>query len=160
MRLMATTLIVLVCAVPALRAEDKSPAEQLKEIRAEYTKAQQDWIKEYQAAKTPEDRQKAMDSQPKTDKYIERAMELAEKNTKNPDVALEALFYVISLDRAGAMSGKAFLLLAKDFAASDKIKTNHVMGLGYNTSLEAGEFLSAVVSQNKDKDLKGAATYV
>jgi len=155
---MATTLIVLVCAVPALRAEDKTPADQLKEIRAEITKANQDWQKEYQAAK-PEDRAKLIESRPKHEKQIAGLLELAQKNTKEADTAFEALFLVLSLDRGGKATSKALMMLAKDFPASEKFTTAAVMSLGNYGNLEAAECLKAIETQNKDKDVQAVAVY-
>jgi len=162
MRRVALTLIVLACALPALRADDaKTPADEVKQVRADWSKAQQDWYKEYQAAKTPEDQQKAIQNQPKPDKYIDRLLEVAQKNTKEPATAVDALFLAVQLDRNGTGKGnKALELLTKEFADSDQIKPANLLTLAYSSGDEAAEFLKAVAAKNKDKDLQGVATYV
>src|SRR5947209_14670658 len=73
-------------------AEDKpppdkaaTPADQYQALTKEYQSAQQDFFKEYQAAKTPEAKQKVFAAKyPNAQKYAQRFLDLAEKHPKDP----------------------------------------------------------------------------
>src|SRR5438132_10529991 len=98
---------------PALWAEDPpkdkpkeekkptTPAEQYKALVQEFTKAQQDFFKEYGTLKTDEERRKLVQEKyPQPAKFAPKMMELAEKNPKDP-AAIDALVWVVTSARVG-----------------------------------------------------------
>jgi tetratricopeptide (TPR) repeat protein len=106
----ALGILGLLVVVPALWALDDpkdkdktkpksgkppTPQEAYQAIEKEYQKAQQDFFKAYQAAKTNEEKQKIYEKQyPKVEDYVSRFLELAEKHAKDP-VAEKALTWIV-----------------------------------------------------------------
>jgi hypothetical protein len=167
-------VLLLLLVLPALRAEDKpkdkpkdklpeqatTPAERLKALRQEYNTTQQTFFKEYQTAKTDEERQKLFQEKyPQPAKYAPRFLELAEKNPKDP-AAVEALVWIVS--NGQAMGGKdnprakALAILGRDHLASDKIGAV-CDTLVYSQDAESETFLHKVLDKNPSRDVQGRA---
>src|SRR5262245_26153984 len=77
----------------ATKTEAKSPADQFKALTQEFQKAQNDFMTAYRAAKTDEERQKALQQMPQPAKFTGKFMKLAEEHAKDP-VAFDALIWV------------------------------------------------------------------
>ena len=159
-------VLVLMLAIPALGAEDKSkdkpatPAEQyqkLLEQDQQDVKAYQDALKD---AKTPEERQKIVrEKSPKTEKLAPQFIELAEKNPKDP-VAVDALIWVMTNRSIGGEylthRAKALELLARDHVQSEKLG-RMCQSLGFEMNPRMGTFLRAIVEKNPHKDVQAEA---
>jgi hypothetical protein len=132
-------VVALVAAVAAARADDpkpkgeppkeppkkaeapKSPAEQYQALVKEFQGAQQEFFKEYQAAKTQEERQKLyQEKYPRPDKFADRFLKLAEDHPKDP-AAVDALVWVCTNAPGGTAGQNALETLLKDHLQSDKL---------------------------------------
>lgn len=151
-------------ASPALRAEDKpqdknkpSPQDQFRALVKEYSEAQQEYFKAMREAKSDADRQKALEKNPKAEKFAPRFLELAEKNPKEP-VAVDALVWIANNSRGGAKAerSKAFDLLMRDHIENEKLgQVCQNLAFGYEKVDEA--FLRAVLAKNPAASAKAEA---
>jgi hypothetical protein len=169
MRRSSLVVLALLLLLPALWADDDkqkkdppakpaTPAEQFEALAKEFQKAQQDWQKEYQAAKTAAERRELLNKRPKPDPYTGRMLELAEKNSKDA-VAFDALAWVVQTGPGTSDAPKAVDLLLKNHVESPRIarvcQTLLASQLG-----DADKLLRAVVEKNSDHEAKGLACYV
>src|SRR5258708_37416610 len=116
-------MLVLLLALPALRADDKpqdkkppTPQEEYRALAKEHPDAQQPYFSAMRAAKTDDERKAAAEKAPKPEQFAPKFIELAEKNPKDP-VAVDALTWIITHTRgniAKAEREKAFDLLMRD----------------------------------------------
>jgi thiol-disulfide isomerase/thioredoxin len=149
---------VVLVALPALAADkpDKKEAEpdrgkQLAAIKEEVAKAQKETLEAVRSAKTPEERQKAVDEfQSGLSKYASKAIKLAEENPKD-DVACDALIFGLALSQG--RNDKAIALLADNHAKSPKMK--EVAQHFTNASV----LLERILADNPDKDARGYACF-
>jgi hypothetical protein len=166
-------LVVLLLAFPALADDDKpkdkskesdkkTSAEQYQALVKEFNDARQTFFKEYQEAKTQEDKQKVLkEKQPQPDKYAAKFLALAEKNPKEP-VAVDALMWVLqntfSFGPANKDSprAKAVAILTRDYIQSDKLGPLCQM-LVYSQDKESEALLRALLEKNPHKDVQGQA---
>src|SRR5262249_46497483 len=73
-----------------------TPGQQYQALLKEYNDAFQEYAKAFRAAQTPQDRQKVVrEKYPRPDRYASKALELVEKNPKEP-FAEEALIWVVT----------------------------------------------------------------
>jgi hypothetical protein len=168
MRLLTLGALLTLAGVVALAAprDDKdqpaTPSAEVEKLIKDFQKAQQDFYKAYQEAKTDEERNKLVEQMPKPGETAKRLLELAEKNAKEPDAAARALTWVISSggydDEANKRKEKALEMILKDHVASDKI-ADVCTALIYNPPSKAEEFLRAVVAKNPSKEIQGKASY-
>jgi hypothetical protein len=172
MHRMAFGLIGLLALAPALWGDDPpqdkakgateekkpaTPAEQYRALVEEFSKARQDFIKEYQGAKTPEDKSKILrEKQPQPAKYAGKMMELAEKNPKDP-VAISALMWVIQQVRTGAEFDKALDMLREH--GDNNVIANACQAVVYSASPKAEVFLRTVMEKNPDQSVQAGAAY-
>ena len=168
MRNLAWGAGLLLAAVPAFAApddkpDDKSPADQVKAVVADYQKAEQDFYDKLRAAQTPEEQEKLADKRPKPEPVAARLLELAEKNPKDPGVMPEALVQVVTLRFQSAegmkLRDKALDLLTRGYADSDKVGPPLLSRLIYTPSPAGEHFLRAVLEKNPSRDLKGMAAF-
>jgi hypothetical protein len=132
-RIAGGVLILLLALLPA-RAQDKpedkprgkpdTPAEQYKALLQEFQTPEQAMLKAVQAAKTDEDREKAVaDRQKHLEKFAARFLELAEKNPKDR-VAFDALSWIVTNTQGTNPSQpKALAMLLRDHVAHEKLDT-------------------------------------
>src|SRR5207249_11019101 len=96
-------LLVLAPAMRAEKPEDRNSATPKAEYDAlvkEYQDAQQEFFKQYRAAKTQEEQNKLFkEKYPSPDKYAERFLKLARKYEKQP-VAADAMIWVLEDNRS------------------------------------------------------------
>jgi hypothetical protein len=156
-------LAALLLLGPALLARDdpkdkpQTPAEQYKALVQEYNQAQQEFMKEYRAAKPEERQQLIKDKMPQPQKYAGRFLELAEKNAKDP-VAVDALVWVAQNGRGTKEADKALDTLFQDHSTNPRL-ASIVQMLAYDTSAKAEGRLKQVLEKADDKALKGTACF-
>src|SRR3989442_1889886 len=92
------------------------PAKELAAIQKEWTKAQQDFGKAYQAAKTDEERQALREKRPQPATFADRCLKLAEANSDSP-VAIEALAWIVRNAGSTPASEKAMPKLKEKLPA-------------------------------------------
>jgi hypothetical protein len=177
MRAIALGTFLVLVGTPALWALDdpkdkpkgETPSkatEEVRKITAEYQKEgfefRQKNEERLKEAKTDEERQKIYNGAPKSEKYVTRLLELAEKTPKDDPGALEALqaaFNYSGNDSEGQKTrDKVLDLLIKDFAENDKIG-NLATQLVYTPSPKAEQLLKAIMEKNPKKENRGKATY-
>jgi hypothetical protein len=154
-------VLVLVLALPALRAEDKSkdkaasPKDQYAALVKEFDSAQQAFYKAYSEAKTDAERQKAVQEKyPQPDKFAAKFMELAQQHPKDP-VAIDALVWVAT--RTGGSSQKSAMeVLARDHANSDKM-AGVCDSLIYSDDPASEALLRKLMVANPHRDVQGRA---
>jgi len=101
------------------------PAKELAAIRSDWTKAQQNFMKEYRAAKTNEERQQLLrEKRPQPAEFADRCLKLAEANPDNP-VAVEALAWAVGNARGTPAAQKAQPLLKEKLAAITDLEQLH-----------------------------------
>jgi hypothetical protein len=156
----ALTLLVL---LPAARALDEAkppgtPAEQYKALVKEYQGASVAAMKAIREAKTPADRQKAIQERPSPEKFAPRFLALAEKHPKDP-AALDALVWVVTNSRATAKDGpraKALAVLVRDHLKSDKLAPV-CDGLSRTYDKASRQALQAILDKSPHTKVKAAA---
>jgi hypothetical protein len=167
MRRQVIWVVALLALLPAAGArgspDDKdkqkaaTPAERYQAIVKEYQKAQQDFSKHYQSAKTDDERQKAFEEYyPKPQKYTGRLLQLAEDNVKDP-VAVDAAMWVVINGRGSPDADKATQLLLKEHLSSPKLGQLAKM-LSYSGS--SGEKpLQEILEKCPVKEVQGQAAF-
>jgi hypothetical protein len=139
--------------------EEKSsatPAEQYQALAKKFQKAQQDFFKEYQQAKTAEARKKLFQEKyPQPAKYSAKMMALVDKNPKSP-TALDALVWIVTHDRFGLESRKALDLLIKDHIDSPKISAV-VSPYIYPDPNQTEKLLRTILQKSPHKEVQAEA---
>jgi hypothetical protein len=141
---------------PAKTDTPKTPGDAFKAVLAEYTSAYADFLKEYRAVKTQEERNKIVTEKlPKPAKYAGRMMELVQKNPKDAFVP-EALTWIANNASNAPEGQKALAMLLKDF-----LDTKHigpiVRSLPYSGSPDAEKNLRLIMEKNPDHEIQGTA---
>jgi hypothetical protein len=165
-------LLTLLALAPALQADDPpqekpkdaaqaekqaaTPAEQVEALAQEFTKARQDFFKEYNEAKTQEEKNKLIPKYPQPAKYAERMFALATKYPQDPAV-VKALTWIVMNDRFGRDVDKAYTQLVQH--AADKQDDTLLQVAGSSVSPGAEKFLRAVIAKNSDANLKTNAAF-
>ena len=143
--------------LPTLAADEGSPAEQLKKLKAEFEDARQNFQKNYSAAKTDAEREKIESTYPQPTAYASRIIAVADKAPKS-DVEREAMIWILD---------KAYFTPEAD-KAIERLQANHLKSsdlepairmLAYSRSEKTPEFLRAVIKDNPDKKIQAHATY-
>ena len=166
-RLIGTVLALLslslVITLPtAARAAEKPataspPAAQYQALTQEFQKAQEDFSKVYQTAKTDEERRKIMVTYPQPQKYAGRFLELAQKTPKDP-VAVDALVWLVGHVRFGAETEKAMSILLKDHLQSEKL-VPVCQVLASSPSPQAEQQLREIITKNPHPGVQGQAIF-
>ena len=168
-----TGLLVLALLAPALRAEDKpTKAEGYDALKKDFDTAQkkfqekmQGLVKDFQAAKTQEEKQdilkklRAMQSENPLQKFGDRFIEFAAKNSKDPN-AYEALFQALRVSGGPATKNglwkKAMAALKKDHVKSEKMVQLAGMLGGLDDEATIG-LLKAIAEQNPSRKAQAKA---
>jgi Rieske Fe-S protein len=134
----------------------QSAAEQYKALVKESDDAMAAFMKEYNAAKTPEEKQKLVQEKyPQPQKYADRFLKIAEDNPKDP-AAADALVWVCTHLGSGPAVTKAADLLMKDHLQSDKLGAAcAALGRGPNGE----QNLRAILEKNPHHDVQGLACF-
>jgi hypothetical protein len=143
----------------------KSPGqEELDAIKKDLEKAQQEYqnfVKQYQAAKTDAQRKKLEPALAKfralPGAFASRFLKLAKKHPQS-DAAFDALTGVAQLVQGGADLDKAYESLTKDYAQDEKI-TRILRNAQYSNSPAAEKLLRAVMERNKEREIRGQACF-
>jgi len=154
-------VLVLLLALPALRADDKpketptTPKEQYNLLLKEQNDAMRAYQQAYREAKTQEEKNKVVQEKyPNPAKAAPKFLELAEKNPKDP-VAVDALIWVVT---NGAGSGKdnprtKALAMLREHVTSDKMNVL-CQTLSYDNDKESLDLLRDILAKNTNKDVQ------
>ena len=134
-----------------------SPAAQYQALTQEHQKAQEDFFKVYQAAKTDEEHRKIAATYPQPQKYAGRFLELAQKNPTDP-AAVDALVWLVTSVRFGAEVEKAMDILMKDHLESEKLGLL-CQSLAYSQTPETEKQLRDIIAKNPHHDVQGQAKF-
>ncbi|MBA4191216.1 MAG: hypothetical protein C0467_24815 [Planctomycetaceae bacterium] len=164
--LLAAALAVCLCSLagalddkkPDEKKSDETPttAQKFKAIQKEFQDTAESLGKEFQAAKTPEEknalREKFFGLQPK---FAEKALSLAQADLKDP-VAFDAALFALNMGGTTPVATKAAELIGSNFAENPKLKPL-IPTLGKNSGGQ--KLLKAIHEKSADKDVKGATLY-
>jgi len=154
---------LLTTAFSALAADDKTgpaastPAGQYDALVNEFRKAQQDFFKASDAAKTKEVKETLSSSYPQPQNYSPRFLELARKHPKDP-VAFDALVWVVTNDRYGQHVNDTLEVLLRDHIENEKLG-QVAQALVYSNAREPAKTLERIIEKNPHREVKGTATY-
>jgi hypothetical protein len=160
---------LLLALSPAVWAQDKdkpkpdkpeTPAaaaeKELKDLNADFTKAQQELFKPLQDVKTQEEAQKIMEKENLGEKqaklvsdFSKRAMAIAEKYAKDKEAAADALIWVVTHAEGSPDSTKAIDLIIRDHLSNKKIESMVLPRLA-SMPLEANEKLFRAIVEKAD----------
>jgi hypothetical protein len=129
-------------------------------IIKEYNDAQAAFMKEYQTAKTDEERQKLFtEKYPKPQKYMGRLMELARKAPKDP-VSGDALIWIVQF---GQGQDQELMTEALDRLLADHLDHPRIgqltSQLAYGVQSKESEFLQTLIAKSPSRDVRGRAMF-
>jgi hypothetical protein len=146
-------VLLLLMALPALRAEDK-PKDRPTTPQEKYQALLKAYEDESNGKRFGEQLQLA------AEKYAPQFLDLAEKNPKDP-AAVDALIWVVKTLREPQKDGprtKALDLLTRDHAQSDKLgPLCQKLALAVDTP--SGDLLRASLDKSPSRDLQGEACF-
>jgi hypothetical protein len=167
MRRIAAGVLVLVLALPALRAEDKakagpaSPKAQYEALVKQYEDGMQSLMKEFQAAKGEEAQRKLIRKyEASLDAFAPKFVELAQKHPADP-VAVDALVWVVNNARGHAGDeadprARTLALLAQDHLTDAKVLALTSSMAGHSDPASEA-FLRTVMEKGPNKQAQGRA---
>src|SRR5262245_54425470 len=132
--------------------EDKpaTPAEQYQSLVKEYATAEQEFFKQYQEAKSDEERGKLFEKYP-VKEFIGRFLEFAEKYPKD-STAIDALTWVVQRAQATEPSTAKAWETAVDTLIRDHIESEKIGGamqsMVYSYSAKGEKFLRTAIERN------------
>jgi len=155
-------VLVLLLALPALRADDKppTPEEQYKALLKEQADAMTAFREAYQKAETEEAKNKVFEEKyPQPAKAAPKFLELAEKYPTDP-VAVDALSWVVSNGNGGrdadSPRAKAIAILLRDHLQSEKLASVcQTLANGYDKG--GLNLLRGVLEKNSNPEVKAEA---
>jgi hypothetical protein len=137
------------------KASATTPAERYRDVLKEYHKADQSFLKAYQAARTDAEREQVLKTRrPDPELYADKILKIAEDAPKDP-VALEALVW-IAFKTSGPRADKALRMLLTDHAQDPGIASLCAQITSIN-SPQAETLLRAVLARNPSRGAKGQA---
>ena len=156
--LLSVTLAVSLCALAGAADDKKEPlADQFKALEKEFKDSIMAIQKEFTTAKTGEEkkaiREKFFALRPK---YAEKALALAQSDTKDP-AACEAAIFAMSVAGDSPVGTKAAELITTVFVNSPKLKSS-LADLSRNAN--GDKILKTIHEKTTDKDTKGVASYL
>lgn len=165
MHRMVSGLLMLALAAPALRADDKKPADKpaksegFEALKKEFEEAQKEFRKAVNDAKTDEDRQKVIKEKNPGPRFGDKFLSFAEKNPKDPaayDALVQALHLSARKPGKGSPWAKALAALERDHVKSDKMGplVGQIAGM---PDEETFQFLKAVAEKNPSRKVQGYA---
>jgi len=169
MRSIVGGVLVLLLALPALRADDDpkdkakdkpaTPAEQYKALLKEAQEAQQEFFGAIRSAKTAEDRNKVMQEKSPSAKLMPKFLAFAEQYPKEPE-ALDALIWVMS-DRFGGSGNtgarkKVMEILLRDHIKSEKLAVV-CQSLGSGFASQDSQFLRSILEKSPSASVRAEA---
>jgi thiol-disulfide isomerase/thioredoxin len=164
-RIILAALVAALAYAAPMRADDKSDkpaektadkpkdrAEQLKDLQAEFQKMLPEVIPAFRAAKTDQEREKALD---KFEPLRQTGYKLVQQDPKD-EVSFNTLMFL--LQTSPTPPQKALDLLAEHHVDNPGLGMVSAQ-LAHATSPEARKFLKTLASKAKDKNVKGGAIY-
>jgi hypothetical protein len=161
-------ILVLLLALPAVGDQDKNeekpatPEQQYQALLKEQNEAMNAFMKEYQKAKTQQERDKLVEQKyPKAEKAAPKFLKLAEKNPKSP-VAKDALIWVVTRTNETGQDSprtKAVEILLRDHVQSEKIG-QVCQSLVYSYGPKETKLLHAILDKNPSKNAQAEACLV
>jgi hypothetical protein len=140
------------------KKDDQKPpsvAEQVRALRAEVQKAQQQIVTKYREAKTDEERQTVITVYTnKPQEYVGKFLDLAKKNPTD-NASFDALTFVVSNAPAGAVGDEAVGLILENHL--DKVTVQVCQGLSRANSPAAAKLLEGVLEKSKDHQIQANA---
>jgi thiol-disulfide isomerase/thioredoxin len=163
-RILTAAVVAALIAAPALRADDAKSGDvksnrldQVKAIQQEFTKAQQEFAKKFQAAKTPQERQELNKERPAPAPFVAKAEKIIDADAKD-EAGFEALMFAVQNSQVA--NGKHLELLAEHHATNPKIGRACMRAMsGRGLSPQGEKLLGAVLANNKNKEPLGFANY-
>jgi hypothetical protein len=157
--------LMLLCASASLprlaRADAKqepgqTPARaKYKKLTEEFQRREQDFIKQYKAATTAEEKQKLLEQRPRVESYSPRLLELAEKYPNDP-FAYDALVWVATLVQKGPDPERAIEILTRRHLRNENIGQlcNQLVS---SYTLAEEKLLRAVLEKNPNPEIQAIA---
>lgn len=139
-----------------------TPQEQFAAIKAKLDQARAEYIAKLEKATTTEERNQLSRAFPRTERYAEQMLRLAQLHSRDP-VALDALIWVTAntptgTDAAGLLNAQAKEAIVKDFGESDRIGP-FVLGLAWTTSSTNETLLRQLLERNKTEQGRAFSKY-
>jgi hypothetical protein len=141
-------------------AKPGTPAGKYQALVLEFNNAQQEFFKEYRAAKTNDEREKILrEKQPKAEDYAAKFMKLAEENPKDA-ATVDALIWVAQRVRSNAKDSpkaKAVALLLRDHVDSPRLgPLCQILAFDFQEK-EAESLLRGVLAKSSSDEVKSEA---
>jgi hypothetical protein len=166
MRLLAMPPLLLLALSVAAGVQETgkqplTPAEQYQALEKEYQDALQTYSKEYREAKTPAERQKVrQEKYPRPGKFVDRFLDLAAKNPKEP-FAFDALLRAFrlgggSLAQTQRNRAKVLAQVCRDHLNNPKLAQSLAL-LTSSTDEASFDLLKQVLANNKQAQVQGQA---
>ena len=159
-----TLPLLLTMALPVLATDDdktgpaaSTPDAQYEALVNEYRKAQQDFFKASDAAKTNEEKEKLSSTYPQPHAYSPRFLDLARKYPKD-STAFNALVWVVTNDRYGQHVNDTLEVLLRDHIENEKLG-QVAQALVYSNAREPAKTLERIIEKSPHREVKGTATY-
>jgi hypothetical protein len=141
---------------PVVRAAPDLKAE-FEAVKAEFDKANQDFMAAYRAAKDDEGRNAALAKRPVPDDYLPRMLAVAAKDVKHPAAAECHAWIVQNVRKADAQAKSLEALLADHLEKPAIAKV--CASLAYSNAANRDEFLKTVFEKSPDREAQGRACY-
>jgi hypothetical protein len=164
MRRHAWALAALLAFPAVARPQEKAEAtkgtieERYQALLGEYQSKQEAFQKAYQAAKTDDEKRKAIDELlPKPDTYLSRFLALAEEDPKSK-VAFDALMWVATNGRGRreTSSHKALDILTRDYITDPRL-AKVLPSLAHSLSPAGPKLLRTALERSPHREVKGLA---
>jgi hypothetical protein len=140
----------------AKRANELTPAEQLKAVKQEWCEKQNEAFRTYGKAHTGAEKTQLLRALPNPNTSAEKALALAEKLPKDP-VAVEALVWAATLG-SNPVRNRAINILLRDHVDSDELGPV-AESLGYSRWPKAEEGLRRLMDKSPHYNVRGLACY-
>lgn len=167
MRKVGPIVLALLAIAPASWAQEKppdgpkekaapSPRQRFEAIVGDYQKAQQEFSKAYQEARTEAEQSKVFEQKyPKPETFAGRFLDLAREAPDDP-AAVDALALIVEYAQHGKAVDEAVDRLLKDHLQDPKLATV-CQSLIYSSSQGAEKLLRGVLEKGTDDQARGTA---
>ncbi len=164
MRSLLLGTLALYLLVPGLWAQDKDKPAGPRTVKQEYetlAKEYQDGVlnfqKAYQAAKTAEEKKKAIEKLPNREEFARRMLKLAQDHPKDA-VAVDALTWIVTNAGYTPEGNSALELLADNHVKNARIGDLY-LSLTYSQSANAEKLLRGIIKENPHPEVRGKAYF-
>ena len=139
------------------QAEPGTAKQAYDALAKEYQDGVQEFQKAYQAAKTAEERTKAVEKLPKREEFAGRMLKVAQDHPKDA-VAVDALVWVVTNAGYTPDGEKALEIIVAKHVKSDKIGALY-LALIYAQSANAEKLLRGIIKENPHREARGKACF-